>query len=459
MGKIPMVANLRLVIAFVLLIVLTMIGTLGFYLLEDFSLLEAFYMTIITLSTVGFGEIRPLSPEARLFTSLIIIIGFGGLAFAGHAFAESIVENVWSGRSELRKMKKKIQHLRSHIIVCGYGRVGTAAVDHIEKSKTDFVVIEADEQVVHQIKEKGYYVLHGDSTSEEILLDAGIKRASGLLSLLDSDPDNLFVVLTARELNPMLHIISRAAGRSPAERIKRAGADTVISPLATAGRQIAEDLLAATGNRLSAKKRDRQEESRTHWIEISGESELRDKTVGDLFMDHGLQAIGLQRGNQDTLLPIPETVLLEGDRVLVAGPPGDLPISIRENRENVSLGKKVVIVDDNPVIVSLYTRLFRKAGFMPVSANDGPTGLATILREKPDVAVIDFQIPVFSGIEVCRRVRETVDRNTTRLILFTSDSKEKTRQMALRNGVDKVVVKSPEASEVIETVIQSLGDR
>lgn len=332
-------------------------------------------MSVITLTTVGFGEVKPLSGAGRGFTTFYILLGFGSLALAGRAIAESLIENVFSGQSEIKKMKKKISLLKAHFIICGFGRVGAASAEHFIKDGADFIVIENDHEQCHAIREKDYIFLEGDATSEAILLEAGIKSAKGLIALLNSDPKNLFIVLSARELNPTLQIISRVEDASSEKKILRAGADRVISPFAAAGRQIAGDILAAT-----------------------------------------------------------------------------------EKTAHRSETKKVVIVDDNPVILRLYTRLFQKAGFHPITAINGREGVDTIISEKPAAAVIDYMLPELSGIEVCRHIRTTQGCRGIKLIIFTADDQAKTKRRAIDAGADAVIIKSPEASEVIEAVVRIIKE-
>ncbi len=207
------------------------IGTVGYKQLENYSLLDAFYMTVITISTVGFGEINELTDTGRIFTVFLILSGVGSIAFAIHAFTESMIERASNPNQRKRAMKKKIERLNGHFIICGHGRVGAAAADHFHKLGAEFVVIETSEEEISVLEEKGYCHMSGDATREKMLLKAGIKKAKALLALLNSDPENLFTVLTARELNPTLNIIARTEIASSESRILRAGADSVISPL------------------------------------------------------------------------------------------------------------------------------------------------------------------------------------------------------------------------------------
>ncbi len=409
-------------------------------------------MSVITLTTVGFGEVKPLSGAGRGFTTFYILLGFGSLAVAGHAIAESLLEKVFSGRSRIKKMRKKISALKSHYIICGYGRVGAAASEYFEKTGIDFVTIEANPEHCRIINDKGSFYIEGDATRESLLLEAGIKSAKGLLALLNSDPDNLFIVLSARELNPTLHIIARAGEPSSGKKIMRAGADSVVSPFSTAGRQIAGDILAATGKKKNSAAQPMTTEILPKWISVHEDSDIAGETIRAVSEKTERQVIGLRKNNQDSIFPDPSIKLESGDKLLVLDEMKKKPDhSIRRSGR-----KKIVIVDDNPVILRLYTRLFQKAGFHPITATNGREGVDTIIREKPSAAVIDFMLPVLSGIEVCRQVRAAKTSLKTKLILFTADSNKETHKRAVDAGSDAVVIKSSEASEVIETVVQML---
>ena len=409
-------------------------------------------MSVITLTTVGFGEVKPLSVIGRGFTTFYILLGFGSLALAGHAIAESLLEKVFSGRSGIKKMRKKISALKSHYIICGYGRVGAAASEHFEKAGIDFVTIEANPEHCRVINEKECLYIEGDATQESLLLEAGIKKAKGLLALLNSDPDNLFIVLSARELNPTLNIIARAGEPSSGKKIMRAGADRVVSPFSTAGRQIAGDILAATGKQKNSVTRPMTPAVLPRWISVPEGSDTQGKTIGVVSEKTERQIIGLRKNNQDSIFPDPLIKLESGDKLLVLDQIQKKPDdSIRRSGR-----KKIVIVDDNPVILRLYSRLFQKAGFHPITATNGREGVDVIIREKPAAAVIDYMLPGLSGIEVCRQVRAAEDGKETKLIIFTADNSEKTHQRAVDVGTDAVVVKSPEASELIEAVVKAL---
>jgi len=440
----------RVILASLLIIGAIAIGTSGYMTVEDYSFFEGLYMSVITLTTVGFGEVNPLSSAGRGFTIFYILLGFGSLALAGHAIAESLLEKVFSDSSGIKKMRKKISALKSHYIICGYGRVGAAASEYFQKADIDFVTIESNPEHCRIITEKGCFYIEGDATRESLLLKAGIKSAKGLLALLNSDPDNLFIVLSARELNPTLHIIARAGEPSSGKKIMRAGADSVVSPFSTAGRQIAADILAATGKKEKSMPQPMSTELLPKWINVQENSDITGETIGFVSDKTERQVIGLRKNSQDSIFPDPSIKLEPEDKLLVLEKMQRKPDhSIRRSGP-----KKIVIVDNNPVFLRLYSRLFQKAGFHPITVASGREGVDTIIREKPAAAIIDYMPAGLSGIEACRRIRTTQGCQGIKLIIFTADNQAKIQRRSLDAGADAVIVKSPEASEVIETVVQ-----
>ena len=439
----------RMAIAMMLCCTVLVAGTFGFVVIEDYSIGEGLYMSAITMSTVGFGEVKPLTSPGRLFTTGLILCSFLALAFTGHTIGQSLLENVWSGQAERKKMKKEIASLKNHYIVCGYGRVGAAAVSQFEELSSDFVIIESDENQVNALREKDYLYLNGDATHEDVLENAGIKTAKGLLSLLNEDPDNLFVVLTAREMNPTLNIISRSNEASSGHKIIRAGADDVVSPFDSAGKKIASDILRTTGRMAPSHGVACGESPAPKWISVEEGSSMIHQTIHDLSLEMQRAIVGMRREGVDRLMPDAETVLMEGDRIMVLDEGGD---KIDEAYPILRKSKRVVIIDDNPVIVKLYTRLFQRAGYAPITAGNGLDGLDLILKTQPHAAVIDYDLPAMSGIEVCHHVRRQPNGNRINLILFTADKSPEIRENALEAGADAVVVKSSDASRIIRTV-------
>lgn len=236
----------RLRFALVLIIGLIAGGTIGYHLLEGMALLDGLYMTIITLSTVGFGEVRPLSEPGKVFTIALILSGVGVGAWAIQNAIEVLLgEQLWRtiGR---RRVKRSVEKLSSHYIVCGYGRMGRQTVLEFHRRSVPFVVVESEPDIVHSLVEQDILVVEGDATQDETLQEAGIERARGLVAAVDTDADNVLIVLTAKELNPGLTVVARAAREESESKLYRAGADRVVTPYTIGGRRIALAVLRPT---------------------------------------------------------------------------------------------------------------------------------------------------------------------------------------------------------------------
>ncbi|HEY5870622.1 MAG TPA: potassium channel protein [Candidatus Tectomicrobia bacterium] len=220
-----------------------MAGVLGYRFFEDYTWFEALYMTTITLSTVGFQEVRPLSQIGRLLTIILLVSGLGVVLYTTVALAEIIVEGELQRFFGRRRMEKKIEALRDHYLVCGYGRIGEVICRELATKPTPFVIIEQQEERAKKGDEQHYLVLHDDATDEQVLMNAGVMRAKGLFATLSTDANNVFVTLTAKQLNPNLTIVARAEAEQSQKTLIRAGADKVISPYAMGGHRMAQAAL------------------------------------------------------------------------------------------------------------------------------------------------------------------------------------------------------------------------
>ena len=229
----------------ILIIALTLflVSTMGYILLEGYTPIEAIYMTVITLSTVGFGEVRPLSDAGRLFTVGVIIVGVGTGAYLFGTLAEYIVAGELTGTLRQRRMAQKLAQLSNHYIVCGFGRVGEQVAMELHAQRLPLVVVDKDPAIVDHCDRHDIPYVIGDATEDETLRRAGIERARGLVAVLDTDADNVFVVLSARALNPDLMIVARAATEDAERKLLKAGADRVVSPYVMAGNRLVSLLL------------------------------------------------------------------------------------------------------------------------------------------------------------------------------------------------------------------------
>lgn len=230
----------NLYFALAALVSILAIGVFGFILIEGYTVLESFYMTVITLSTVGFKEVRPLSENGQLFTAFLIISSFGIFAYAISTLTRSVLSGELGAYYKVYRLENQINQLNDHVIVCGYGRNGRRAAKKLKAYGQSFVVLENSEEIVdHYLKETDVLFIKGDATNEATLEKAGVKRAKSLLSTLSKDADNLYVVITARDLNPGLNIISRAATESADKKLKAVGANHVVMPEGVGGGHMA----------------------------------------------------------------------------------------------------------------------------------------------------------------------------------------------------------------------------
>ncbi|MBN2321760.1 MAG: potassium channel protein [Acidobacteria bacterium] len=216
------------------------IGTAGYVLIEDhWTFMEAAYMSVVTIFTVGFKEVRPLSPPGQLFTMAIIITGVGTAVYAGGKAVELIVEGELAGYQKRKRMEKKIRELKDHFIICGFGRVGHQVAETFQSSGIPYVVIDDKKESSDELEKIGAPGITGDATSDSILSYAGIGEAKGLVACADSDVVNVFVTLSARALNPDLFIVARAGIKDTEKKLMMAGANRVISPYFISGIRMA----------------------------------------------------------------------------------------------------------------------------------------------------------------------------------------------------------------------------
>lgn len=238
-----MVVQNKLVLVILLLVVLLIGGTVGYMIVEGMSFIDGLYMTVITISTVGFREVHDLSMEGRLFTIILIISGLFIAAFAVTVVSSFVIEGEFKFLLRRRMMEKSLDKLKNHYIVCGAGDTGTYIVDQFIKRDVSYVVIEKDPDKVEQVIDRGGLAVEGDATIEEDLLKVNIGKARGLLCCLSNDADNVFTVLTARELNPNLFIVSRAIDDKADVKLLKAGADKTVSPNEIGGVRMASMIL------------------------------------------------------------------------------------------------------------------------------------------------------------------------------------------------------------------------
>jgi voltage-gated potassium channel len=228
--------------AVILLLLIVFIGIFGYMFLEGYSFLDAIYMTVITVATVGYREVHELSQTGKIFTIFLIISSMGIFAYAVSNIAIYAVEGIFANYFRENKLKRMIKKMEDHVIVCGFGRNGKEAALTLAEENQKFIIIEQKEQVASSIAEHypDFVYIIGDATNEEVLLQAGVKKAKAIITTLPIDADNIYIILTAREFNPGIKIISRASEEHADGRLVRAGADKVIMPDKIGGQRMAK---------------------------------------------------------------------------------------------------------------------------------------------------------------------------------------------------------------------------
>ena len=313
-----------------MLFFIILIGTFGFVFIADYGWINALYMTVITISTVGFKEVQPLDADAKIFTILLIITSITIFGYIVSVITDYIANNKFIEELKLKQVQKKIQSLENHTIVCGFGRNGKQAMARLKSYKKGCVIVESDPELIDEIETDGSMLyIKGDATSDEALLAAGIDRASSLITTLPSDADNLYVVLSARQLNGECTIVSRASIDTSYKKLKIAGADNVIMPDKLGGAHMASlvttpDIMEFI-DRLSI-----EGESSSNIEELVIENlpeEYTNKSIFDLDLRKrtGCTVIGFKTPGKEYIInPDASTKLVPKSKLIVIGRPEEI---------------------------------------------------------------------------------------------------------------------------------------
>jgi voltage-gated potassium channel len=298
-------------------------GTAGYAIIERWGFLDSLYMTVITIATVGYREVGTLSDGGRVFTILLIFAGVGSIAFSFGTIVEFMVEGHLTSLLEGRRMEKRISALSGHHIVVGIGRVGSVVAKSLADEGVPFVVIDSCEECRIAAEEAGWLFVHGDATEEQALLEAGVTRARGLVTAVDTDADNLFIALTARTLNPKLYIVARSSSVASEAKILRSGADRVLTPNVIGGRRMAAMVLhPLVSDYLDIVTHGDEIEFRLDSMPVGRASKLAGVTIKDARVRHATGAYILAVRTEDgqtNANPPAETVLNAGDTLISLG--------------------------------------------------------------------------------------------------------------------------------------------
>lgn len=314
--------------ALILLGLVLLIGTAGYAVIEGWKILDAIYMTVITITTVGYGEVRAVSPTGRVFTIALICMGMGIIAYTLGMVAQVMVELQVRSIFGRKKLGLKIKSIKNHYILCGYGRIGRIISHELKASRIPLLVIDSNPDSKQGLEQQDIPYIIDDATSEDVLIEAGIERAKGLISVVLSDADNLFITMTARGLNPGLFILARAEEEQSHKKLLRAGANRVVLPYLIGGQKMAHTITKpAVTDFLELTVHDKNIELEMGEILVKDRSRLKGVTLADsgIRQEMNVIIVAIRKENGEMAFnPSSETRIETGDTLIALGPDNDL---------------------------------------------------------------------------------------------------------------------------------------
>jgi voltage-gated potassium channel len=305
-------------------------GTIGYMLIEGWNAWDAFYMTVITVTTVGYREVHDLSRAGQAFTILIIVSGVGAALYSFTLLAAVVVEGGLPKRFQRRRAARMLETIRDHFIICGYGRIGSLIAAQFRRQNVPYVIVERNEQRHQLAIDEGGLAVEGDASREDVLKKVGIDRARGLIAAVSTDAENVYAVLSARVLRPDLFIIGRAENEDASEKLKHAGANRVISPYHIGAVQMAQTALRpAVVDFIALATSSDNVELAIEEITVAPGSALADRSLleSNLRQRFSIIVIGIQRGDgRMEFNPEPDTSIKSGDKLVVLGRPDSMKL-------------------------------------------------------------------------------------------------------------------------------------
>lgn len=298
------------------------LGAVGYRVIEGWDWLDSLFMTFITLTTVGYGEVHPLSPAGKVLSMVVMVAGVGGVAYTFSAIGDYIVSGELRGDLEKDRMHKRVGGLRDHFIICGFGRVGSEVARQFDREGVPFVVVDNSVEPTRRCVECGHPVVQGDATDDEVLRDAGIAHARGLVATLDNDAENTYVVLSARALRPDLFIVARSDSPGAEAKLRKAGANRVLSPYSIGGRHMAG--MAVRPSVVDFLDDLMSSENLDFWVEeiaVSTTSTLQGASLGKMQLRNvtGANVLAIRKDTHVVTNPSDDTVVEGGDRLIAFG--------------------------------------------------------------------------------------------------------------------------------------------
>lgn len=434
------------------------IGTFGYLMLEDgMTVGDAFYMTVTAITPTQFDEVHELTTAGRYFTVVLVFCGFGAVVAFATQFARLVIQSELEGVGVITRkhMRRRISQMKNHYIVCGYGEIGGAICSELRDQQLPFVVVTNDEASLEAIDREGHARVKGNPTADSSLKEAEIERAAGVIAVLADDSDNLFISLAARELNPQILIIARGEEASVEDRILRAGADIVVSPMQLGGRQIAalikqqasDDAVMSAGVH-----------SKTMGWSLETYHHRQDDpiAVGDLIRHlNACGAAGLTRADGSfESTPSAETMVQSGDAVAIIH---------HEDRPEHSAGvvkrRTILLADDHRALRLLFTRKLAAGGHNVIQAADGEEALNVAQAKNPDLIVLDVNMPRRNGYEVCSALRRQSLFAEIPIILYSGDKTPEFVRRGREAGADICIRKTSKSSELLASIDNAFAAR
>ncbi len=318
----------RLLRAGIALVFLVVVGTFGYMRIEGWNFSDSLYMVYITMSTIGFTEVRELGDAGRLWTALVGIGGIGTFAYAAGSLIEFAVEGTVRGYFRNRRMRNEIDKLENHYILCGYGRVGREVAEELRSEHVPFIVVDKNDSIVEQCRLEGRLAIIGSGSDDQVLESAGAKRARGLIAAVASDADNVFITLSARRMNPDLHIVARFNSDESAAKLSMAGADRTLSPHYIGGRYLGSlATRPSVVDFLGVISHGGEIEFRLEELTVPKNARLSDHPLGklDIFKQTGARVLAIRRdGGAFNTNPSGGDRISTGDTLIVLGTPGQI---------------------------------------------------------------------------------------------------------------------------------------
>ncbi|MGB7343032.1 MAG: NAD-binding protein [Pirellulaceae bacterium] len=427
-------------------------GTVGYLTIEDdISVSDAFYMTVTAITPTQFDEVHKLTVAGRYFTVLLVFCGFGAVVAFATQFARLIIQSELEGVGVItrKQMSRRISRMKDHYIVCGYGEIGSAICDALKDQQLPFVVIAQDETAKAAIARMGYAIVSGNPTQDTSLKEAGIERAVGVIAILTDDADNLFIALAARELNPKILIIARGEESGVEDRILRAGADIVVSPMKLGGQQIAQLIKQQAGELPVA---DRMPSATSVMgLHLTSYRHTRDEpttAAAVMLSNEAIGIAGIRRDNGDFKSCQTDTEVSANDVVILIKQAGEQG----ESFHKPPTGKTILLADDHRALRLLFSRKLSSAGHDVIQAATGDEAVRLANVKHPDLIVLDVNMPGRDGYDVCRDIRQSQQLTKVPVILYSGQDNYEFVSRGHQAGADLCVRKTSKSSELLERI-------